>query len=165
MSPLWNIMQFHARIFALLSQMQFVQSIMGQEAAVVSNDMENCSENLYMSQINNCDKLYKFELVWLYRYYWIGQAAQKGYNCQDMVLQLAVVSVPTFKMPDLLVQNTYHKQFIRVPYVHIHQQKIKRTCSIKIPLCRNCGMHTDLHKYQKAGKRKYNSSTHLVLTP
>ena len=30
---------------------------MGQEAAVVSNDMENCSENLYMSQINNCDKL------------------------------------------------------------------------------------------------------------
>ena len=56
-------MQFHARIFALLSQMQFVQSIMGQEAAVVSNDMENCSENLYMSQINNCDKLYKFEPV------------------------------------------------------------------------------------------------------
>ena len=39
------------------------QSIMGQEAAVVSNDMENCSENLYMSQINNCDKLYKFEPV------------------------------------------------------------------------------------------------------
>ena len=36
---------------------------MGQEAAVVSNNMENCSENLYMSQINNCDKLYKFELV------------------------------------------------------------------------------------------------------
>ena len=142
------------------------QSIMGQEAAVVSNDMENCSENLYMSQINNCDKLYKFEPVWLCLYYWIGQAAQKGYNCQDMVLQLAVVSVPTFKMPDLLVQNTYHKQYIRVPCVHVHQQNTKRTCSIKIPLCRNCGMHTDLHKYQRRNQRrqaKENTIPPLIL--
>ena len=49
LSFFWNTMQFHARIVAMLSQIEFVHSLSSDKRLQWFQDMDYCYENLYMS--------------------------------------------------------------------------------------------------------------------